>query len=125
MELTKHEQFALLIVKAGVFFANCDGKYDETEQTFIDDYVDRLHGISEMTDNVFVAIKSIVPKSLTIDEIISETNTLLSKLDDKNFEKAKGAMLSFVDKVIAADGVDHPKEQYNKELLDKGLIDRN
>ena len=36
-------KMAVLVAKTGIFFANCDGEYDEREREFITRYVQELN----------------------------------------------------------------------------------
>ena len=91
-----------LCAKIGVFFANCDGEFtpNDGKQLTIDE----------------------VSKDLTIDEVIKDTKAFLDDFKGTERLAMLGMLFILIDRVIAADGVYHPKEielfeQWKKAVL--------
>lgn len=101
-----------LCAKIGVFFANCDGEFAPEERAFLERYL-------VLSDNRFTPNDG---KQLTIDEVIKDTKAFLDDFKGTERLAMLGMLFILIDRVIAADGVYHPKEielfeQWKKAVL--------
>lgn len=104
------EKIALLFAKIGVFFANCDGQYDEREKAFIARYISQLKQLEEMSDDGINLIESVLDTKFTFDEIVKDTHDLFSHLNQVEKKAVLANFEEFISSVINADGIVHPKE---------------
>ena len=103
-----------LCAKIGVFFANCDGEFAPEERAFLDNRFTPNDGKQLTIDEV--------SKDLTIDEVIKDTKAFLDDFKGTERLAMLGMLFILIDRVIAADGVYHPKEielfeQWKKAVL--------
>ena len=83
-----------LVAKTGLFFACVDGEYSESEKIFIENYINSLSNVR-----------------FTLDEIVADTRQLLGYFPEVEDKKAiVMSMYNFIQRVITADGVEHPNE---------------
>lgn len=59
-----NDTVVMLLVKTGLFFANCDGVYDETEKKFIENFLSELdnNGYSVSDETRELAVKALDSK---------------------------------------------------------------
>lgn len=104
------------IIELGKFFMECDGNVDNREIKFIKDYTDQMVAHKEVTLEEMKTIANSVRQDLTIDYLINETKILLEYATYEEKESLLDALSSYIQKVIMADNVRHPKEEkYYKE----------
>ncbi len=117
----KKKEVLLLSAKTGLFFANCDGEFDDTESKFISDYIlEIIHAGIDIEDTMEDLIK-LKGEITTIEELISYTKEFLYKLSDDEKPIIISELKTFIEGLISIDGVVHPKEteyfnKWKKEL---------
>ncbi len=92
-----------LMAKTGLFFAKADGQYEGGEKKFIEKFLGRLAEYGDVAD-LQSKLEGYLNESFTIEQIVEETNALVS--DFNKVEKAAilAAISSFIQKVIKSDG---------------------
>lgn len=99
-----------LVAETGTFFGKCDGCFDESERSFVDNYIKRLQTQQTIPEDKVRDIKASVREDLTIEEVISQTKTFTVGLPEEEQMPFKRTMSYFIYKLIRADGVLHPNE---------------
>ena len=110
-----------LCAKIGVFFANCDEEFAPEERAFLERYLVLSDNRFTPNDGKQLTIDE-VSKDLTIDEVIKDTKVFLDDFKGTERLAMLGMLFILIDRVIAADGVYHPKEielfeQWKKAVL--------
>lgn len=92
-----------LMAKTGLFFAKADGQYEGGEKKFIEKFLGRLAEYGDVSD-LQPKLEGYLGETFTIEQIVEETNALVS--DFNKVEKAAilAALSSFIQKVIKSDG---------------------
>ena len=92
-----------LMAKTGLFFAKADGQYEGGEKKFIEKFLGRLAEHGDVSD-LQPKLEGYLNESFTIEQIVEETNALVS--DFNKVEKAAilASLSSFIQKVIKSDG---------------------
>lgn len=105
------EKLALLLIKIGLFFANCDGNYDPREKKFISNFLKslELNKILEPRSYDKEAIDNI--KYDDINSIIDEMNGFVSQLKDDEKQPFVSMIDSYIQGIIKADNIIDPKEK--------------
>lgn len=99
-------EMAILVAKTGLFFANCDGVYDEREQKFIENFIAELRNEkSDVTDDALALIAKSIDSIYTLSEIISETKAYLAQFNSDEKKAILDVFSDFISKVINADSV--------------------
>ncbi|MBQ9465939.1 MAG: TerB family tellurite resistance protein [Muribaculaceae bacterium] len=99
-----------LVAKTGLFFSCVDGQYADSERRFIQNYLDQLAAVGDISE-VKDLIEGAAKQQITLDEIIADTRRLLDTFDSPDDKRAVMlALYNFVDNVIKADGQEHPAE---------------
>ena len=103
-------KMAVLVAKTGIFFANCDGEYDEREREFITRYVQELKQEDGASEELTRAIEETLMRRCTYEEIVVETQRVLSSFNEAERKAILEKLKEFIDKVICADDYLHPNE---------------
>lgn len=103
-------KMAVLVAKTGVFFANCDGEYDEREREFVTRYVQELKQEDGASEELAQAIEETLMRRCTYEEIVVETRGVLSSFNEAERKAILEKLKEFIDKVIRADDYLHPNE---------------
>ena len=92
-----------LMAKTGLFFAKADGQYEGGEKKFIEKFLGRFAEYGDVSD-LQPKLEGYLGETFTIEQIVEETNALVS--DFNKVEKAAilAALSSFIQKVIKSDG---------------------
>ena len=99
-----------LVAKTGLFFACVDGEYSESEKIFIENYINSLSKVGPV-DEVKDMLQNALNVRFTLDEIVADTRQLLGYFPEVEDKKAiVMSMYNFIQRVITADGVEHPIE---------------
>lgn len=107
-------KMAILIARTGVFFANCDGDYDERERMFIKNFVAELKkSESDVTDDALATVAESLDCVYTLSEIIAETKSYLTAFNPNEKKALLDVLSDFISKVINADSVLSDKETEN------------
>lgn len=106
------DNIVMLLVKAGLFFANCDGVYDETERKFIENFLSELdnNGYSVSGETRELAVKAL-DSSYSFSDIVSETKAYLQEFNEVEKHAILDSFSEFIGKVIKADSVVSEQEQ--------------
>lgn len=104
------KEYQMLIARIGVFFANCDDDYDESEDNFISEFILKMmdEGI-EVKDSLkeLIDIKS---EKCSIDDVINSTREFLKNANEEERPQVVDIIKGFIEKLINVDGVLHPNE---------------
>uniref|UniRef100_A0AB33IQG8 TerB family tellurite resistance protein n=1 Tax=Prevotella sp. GTC17253 TaxID=3236793 RepID=A0AB33IQG8_9BACT len=112
----KQKLLIQLVMELGKFFMTCDGDVDNREVKFIQDYTIQLVKQGVVTEEQLQVIKTTIAENLTIDYLIAQTNNLLTYATEEERESLLSELSSFIQHVIMADEVIHPKEdEYYKK----------
>lgn len=107
-----NDTVVMLLVKTGLFFANCDGVYDETERKFIENFLSELdnNGCSVSGETRKLAVKAL-DSSYSFSDIVSETKTYLKEFNKVERRAILDSFSEFIGNVIMADSVVSEQEQ--------------
>lgn len=111
-EVRMEEQLAILLIKIGLFFANCDGVYDPREKKFITNFIMSLE-LNGLIDTG--SLKEDVVKDIKYDDIngiIDETNKFIGQLEEDEREPFGSMLNNYIEGIIKADGVIDPNETH-------------
>lgn len=112
-----------LMAKTGLFFASIDGEYSQSERIFIENYINSLANMGPI-DEVKEMLENALNVRFTIDEIIADTRQLLSYFPSVADKQAIVLHLyDFIQRVIMADGVEHPAEKEALVQWANALVD--
>lgn len=106
------EELAILLIKIGLFFANCDGDYDPREKRFITDFIMSLELNNILDTN---SLNDDVVNEIKYDDIkenINEMNKFVSQLKKEEKVPFVSMIDNFIDGIIKADGIIHPQETF-------------
>lgn len=106
----KKQKLIKLVMELGTFFSNCDGKFDDREAAFINDYIEKISCLEGMLKEDLYTIKESVRNTPDIDYLIDETQNMVSSLDEKEQKPLLKTLSYFINGVIEADGIIHPNE---------------
>ncbi len=112
MILAMNDTVVMLLVKTGLFFANCDGVYDETERKFIENFLSELdnNGYSVSDETKELAAKAL-DSSYSLPDIVLETKTYLQGFNEAERHAILDSFSEFIGKVIKADSTVSEQEQ--------------
>ena len=113
------EKLTILLIKIGLFFANCDGYNDPREKKFISNFLKSLElnkilnpqsYDKEVIDNI---------KYDDINSIIGEMNDFVSQLKDDEKQPFVSMIDVYIQGIIKADNIIDPNEaSYYKKWKD-------
>lgn len=107
-------EMAILVAKTGVFFAKCDGVYDEREKEFIGNFIAELKkSESDVTDDALAIAAKSADSKYTLSEIISATKVYLTPFNPDEKKAILDTLSEFISSVIKADSVLLDKETEN------------
>lgn len=106
----KETKLVRLVAETGTFFGKCDGCYDESERSFVDNYIARLQSQQSIPEDKVRDIKASIREDLTLEDVVSSTNAFSDELPEEQKISFKRTMSYFIYKLIRADGVLHPNE---------------
>ena len=110
MLLNQEENTIRLCAKIGVFFANADGEYSESEKQYVDMFLNHLKEQNRLTDDLELLVKHFDYKKCTIEMIIEDTKNVLESLNSETQAQVIDQLSCLIEKVINADGHLHEKE---------------
>jgi hypothetical protein len=102
-----------LMAKTGLFFANADGQYTESEKKYITDFVMGIEQVGDLDEALKAQVLDTVNHSYTLDDIVAETKALLDGFNGDEQHAIKKSLSAFADEVIMADGNRCTAEQEN------------
>lgn len=92
-----------LMAKTGVFFAHCDGEFDQREVDFIKGFLGGIDHIGDIDEALRQEVKDVVNQNYTLDEIIEETQQLLEGFNEDERKAIITSIYLFIRKVLVAD----------------------
>ncbi len=111
-----------LMAKTGLFFANADGKYADSENRFLDKFIANIEGVGDLEDDLREDIKKSFHHKYTLEEVIDDTHKLLDGFSDKEQKAIVKSMEDFISQVIHADDKLHPLEKENFKAWKEAFI---
>lgn len=122
--MVNYSKTAILLAKTGLFFANCDGDYDDREQKFIKNFIEELKNAeSHITNDVLALVAKTIDSTYTLSDIISETKAYLAPFNSDEKKVVLDAFSEFIDNVINADSILVDKEVENFSQWKTALYD--
>jgi len=113
------EKMMLILAESGLFFANCDGEYDDSEQQFISDFIANLAKKYTVTTDIKTMLAATLNERYTLDTILSNTSELLSEFCLEEQKAILKVIQEFIRKVIEADGrIDTNEQMYFNQWKD-------
>ena len=92
-----------LMAKTGVFFAHCDGEFDQREETFIKGFLGGIDQIGDIDEVLRQEVKDTLNHTYTLDGIIEETQQLLEGFNEDEQKAIITSIYLFIRKVLVAD----------------------
>ena len=92
-----------LMTKTGLFFANCDGQYAQSEKSFIERFIAQMEQVGSVDEELKCDVADATSRKYSFEEVVQDTQTLL---DGFNSDERKVILLTidaFIQKVIKAD----------------------
>lgn len=102
-----------LMAKTGLFFANADGQYTESEKKFITDFVLGIEKVGDMEEALKAQVMDTVNHAYTLEGVVAETKALLGGFNPDEQLAIKKSLRAFANQVIMADGNRCTTEQEN------------
>ena len=115
------DKLVILLAKIGVFFANCDGCYDQCEKNFIRNFIALLSEKNFIDSSTNEILEGIEGKVISIDIVIQETKSFVDLLQEIEKDACLSAIEDFIERLIKSDGVIHAKEAENFALWKRGV----
>lgn len=113
----KYEMMALL-AKTGLFFANCDGNYDRSEQRFISAYIETLSENEHIPNTISSMLHDTIKQTYTLETILSDTRAHLTGFNSDECHAIIRVIKDFITRLIAADGrIDSNEQRYFNEWM--------
>ena len=109
---TMKEQLVELLIKIGLFFANCDGNYDPREKKFIHNFLRNLelNHILVPGDYDKEALEDVAPGN--IDSVIADMKSFVNKLHEEEKELFMDLIDDYIQGIIKADNIIDSHETY-------------
>ncbi len=101
---TKKDKLSVLLAETVLFFANCDGEYDDKERIFINNFINSLILQKYIIPETKELIENIKPNELSIEKITEKTESLILELPTEEKQPFIEAMHGFIKNLIKADG---------------------
>lgn len=92
-----------LMAKTGVFFAHCDGNYDQREVNFLNGFLGGINQIGDIDEALKQEIKDALNHTYTLEGIIEETQQLLEGFNKDEQKAIITSIYLFIRKVLTAD----------------------
>lgn len=102
-----------LMAQTGLFFANADGAYSRKEERYLNDFLAGLNQIGDLPDHLKQDVLDTKKKRYTLEEIVSNTRSLLDGFEPDERKAILKALKGFINKMIRIDGHLHPLEEAN------------
>lgn len=106
------EQLVELLIKIGLFFANCDGNYDPREMKFIHNFLRNLELNHILVTGSYdkEALENVAPDN--IDIVMAEMKSFVNKLHEEEKKPFIDLVDGYIQGIIKADNVIDPHEAY-------------
>lgn len=92
-----------LVAKTGLFFAHCDGRYDERERRFIEDYIAGIEQMGSIEDSLKASVRASLNRQFTLAEIVGDTKAMLTGFTDGERRRILASIDEFVRRAIRID----------------------
>lgn len=102
-----------LMAKTGLFFANCDGSYDQRERDFIENFISGIEGVGDIDPALKQNLKDSLNQQFTYEQIVSDTKALTDGFNEDERKVILITIDQFIRKVIRLDGELCEKEKAN------------
>ena len=102
-----------LMAKAGLFFANCDGHFEQRERHFINAFLEGILEVGEISDSLKEDVRDTLNHSYTIDGIIADTEHLIEGFNEDERKAILFTISQFILKVVASDSKEESAEREN------------
>jgi len=93
-----------LMAKTGLFFANVDGEYADSEREYIENFVSGIEKVGAIEDELKAEIQDSLKHTYTLDQVVADTKAVIADFNDDEKQNILVSLNGFVDKVINADG---------------------
>ncbi len=110
-EMEKLVKVVKLMAKTGLYFASCDGNYDQKEKDFLEAYVSGIEVVGAIDEEMKKSVYSAFDKTYSLDEIVGETQEVVEGFDADDRDVILSEIQKFINKVIRVDGCVDSKEQ--------------
>lgn len=116
------ERLTILLIRIGLFFANCDGTFDLREKSFIKNYLRSLviNKVLPSDSPILNNYENI--KVGSIIEIIQETNDFIQNLHEEERKPFVQMLNVYIQGIIKADDIIDPKEKLYQEIWNTNII---
>lgn len=106
------EQLVQLLIKIGLFFANCDGDYDPREKKFIHNFFRNLELNHILVPGAYdkEKLENIAPGN--IDSIMAEMESFVNKLHEGEKKLFMDLIDDYIQGIIRADNIIDSHETY-------------
>ena len=108
-----------LMAKTGLFFANCDGKYDQRERDFIESYTASIEQVGDIDPALKQSLKDSLNEQYTFDQIVNDTKALTEGFNQDERKVILLTIDQFIRNVVKLDGELCEKEKANYESWQK------
>jgi len=109
-----------LMAETGLFFAQADGKYDDREKSYIENFLNNLSAYGDVSE-VKETVEGALAKKFTLDGIVADTKDLISGFNDTEKAAIVATLGGFIANLIKADGVEAKAETENFEAWKRAL----
>jgi hypothetical protein len=111
-----------LMAKTGLFFANCDGKYDQRERDFIENFISSIEMVGDIDPALKQSLKDSLNQQYTFDQIVSDTKQLTGGFNEDEQKVILITIDQFISNVVKLDGELCQKEKTNYESWKKEFL---
>ena len=108
-----------LMAQTGLFFANCDGNYDQRERDFIENFISGIEKVGDIEPELKQSLKDSLCQQYTFDQIVSDTKELTDGFNDDERKVILITIDQFINDVVKLDGELCQKEKSNYENWQK------
>ena len=110
-----------LMAKTGLFFANCDGNYDQRERDFIENFISSIEMVGDVDPALKQSLKDSLNQQYTFDQIVSDTKDLTDGFNEDERKVILITIDNFISNVVKLDGELCQKEKTNYESWQKAF----
>ena len=110
-DIEKLVKVVKLMAKRGLYFANCDGDYRQSEKDFLEAYVSGIEAIGAIDDEVKQSVFATFNNTYSLEEIVEETKEMVDGFEPEQRAAILTEMQNFIIKVIRLDNKVDSKEK--------------
>jgi hypothetical protein len=108
-----------LMAKTGLFFANCDGQYDQRERDYIENFISGMESVGDIEPTLKQSLRESLNQQYTFDQIVNDTKALTDGFNEDERKVILITIDQFIRKVIRLDGELCEKEKAHYESWQK------